>query len=295
MHEFSFFQEVKVKSDASRDTSAPATSYRGNRLAFHVGEILRLAGASVDLEKCDKSECKSRKGKEPPAPALHEWIIGGRGTSKGSAANYRQSTEYPPLALTTKPRADVAGGEFERLVAAGTSELEEVKKKQQKGVFKDVLDILDTSIPSQQSKDQKKGVLEEIIDAHKDVKAIIKSSKEPKTETTSYTIENVEEESFPTVTADKIFRKCCHFPHRVRLEANYPVIVKDIQESFANMEIKTHPVTPAEEEENEVFLCVTREPLPTTMIPKANQYLYAPTVHMKTNKVWNGSAEELCK
>ncbi|XP_063604780.1 uncharacterized protein LOC134780159 isoform X3 [Penaeus indicus] len=120
------FMKITIEKGASGESSAPATSHRGHKLAFHVGEILKHAGAAVELQECDESKPRGEKRQNPPAP-----------------------------------------------------------------------------ISNEQKKD--------------------------------------------------------------------------------------------EEEENEISLCFAREPLPTTMISKANQYLFAPVVHMKTNKVWDGSAEDLCK
>ncbi|XP_047499983.1 uncharacterized protein LOC125046250 isoform X3 [Penaeus chinensis] len=120
--------KINIAESASRESSAPATSYRGHKLAFHVGEILKHAGAAVELQEWDESKPRGKKRQNSPAPIL-----------------------------------------------------------------------------SEQKKDGK------------------------------------------------------------------------------------------EEEDNEISLCIAREPLPTTMISKANQYLFAPVVHMKTNKVWDGSAEDLCK
>ncbi|XP_063604778.1 uncharacterized protein LOC134780159 isoform X1 [Penaeus indicus] len=276
------FMKITIEKGASGESSAPATSHRGHKLAFHVGEILKHAGAAVELQECDESKPRGEKRQNPPAPISNEQKKDGKGT-------FKRPGHCRPFAPTIEPSANVAGGEFKRLVAAGMSKPEREKKKQQKGMLKEMLDILDPSVPFQPPKDQKKGLVEEIADAYKDIKDIIKSSKEPKTETTSYTIENVTEESYPSLRDDKIFRKCfsSHMISHIGGTKKQTFLLP--------RKVIANPVTPTEEEENEISLCFAREPLPTTMISKANQYLFAPVVHMKTNKVWDGSAEDLCK
>lgn len=277
---FFFPQRINIAKGASSSSSAPATSYRGHKLAFHVGEILKHAGAAVELQECDESKPRAEKRQNPPAPLLHKPKNDGKGS-------YKHPGQCPPPAPTVEPGANVAGGEFERLVALGMSK-PETKKKKPQSLFQEVLDILDPSVPFQPPKDQK-GLVEEIADAYKDIKTIIKSSKEPKSETTSYTIENITEESYPSLCEDKIFRKF------YRHYKSSHIREMEIQKNFIPRKVIANPVTPTAEDENEISLCIAREPLPITMISKANQYLFAPVVHMKTNKVWNGSAEDLCK
>ncbi|XP_047499981.1 uncharacterized protein LOC125046250 isoform X1 [Penaeus chinensis] len=274
--------KINIAESASRESSAPATSYRGHKLAFHVGEILKHAGAAVELQEWDESKPRGKKRQNSPAPILSEQKKDGKGT-------YKCPGHCPPCAPTIEPSTSAAGGEFERLVARGMPKPEREKKKPQKGMLKEMLDILDPSVSFQPPKGHKKGLIEEIADACKDIKDNIKSSKEPKTETTSYTIENVTEESYPSLPDDKIFKKYCRFNMMSHTGE------RKMQPLFIPKKVIANPVTPTEEEDNEISLCIAREPLPTTMISKANQYLFAPVVHMKTNKVWDGSAEDLCK
>lgn len=275
-----FFQKVNIANDSSRESSASATSYRGHKLAFHIGEILKHAGATVELEECDQRK-PSAKIRQNLPPILLNPEMDGETTFKCTGL-------CPPPAPRVEPSANVGRGEFQRLVAAGMSKPMGEKKKENKGIFKELLDVFDPSVPLQPPKDQKKEFIEEIFDAHKDIKAIIKSSKESKTETTSYTIENVTEESYPPPCNDKIFKKhhCFYVPKLGEKKMEAPLVTR---------KVKANLPTTKEEEKNEINLYIAREPLPTTMISKANQYLYAPVVHMKTSKVWNGSTEDLCK
>nr|XP_027214697.1 uncharacterized protein LOC113807598 isoform X2 [Penaeus vannamei] len=272
--------KVNIANDSSRESSASATSYRGHKLAFHIGEILKHAGATVELEECDQRK-PSAKIRQNLPPILLNPEMDGETTFKCTGL-------CPPPAPRVEPSANVGRGEFQRLVAAGMSKPMGEKKKENKGIFKELLDVFDPSVPLQPPKDQKKEFIEEIFDAHKDIKAIIKSSKESKTETTSYTIENVTEESYPPPCNDKIFKKhhCFYVPKLGEKKMEAPLVTR---------KVKANLPTTKEEEKNEINLYIAREPLPTTMISKANQYLYAPVVHMKTSKVWNGSTEDLCK